>query len=482
MHSVSKLPLGRFARCVLTHPNVTRQPTVFVPCHNTANDVTATDIEAYNEPGFRDTPTKQLVRAAVVLRLSSLDFLVKHADTLFKLGNGVMGKTLFGKVMSATFYGQFCPGSKYEDVKIAAVAMQEAGVIPFFSIPAEEESKVLTNGDVEKWYADNTQTIIDCIDMTSKVNINGSPKLCHIKVTAIMDQALCKVLSDAIIANNGDDNAILESLKSFDKKPVHLDFLSEAENEHLTESLLRYDRICSHAAKQDVSVYIDAEYISFNPAIYLTCKAMMLRHNKTKPVVQITIQAYLKKAKMEIEKFRKCCQDSDIVFGAKIVRGAYMVTEQQRALDEGYEDPICDGLDATHANYNGIVKNLLRAISRKEKVHLMVASHNEDSVTHVVRRMKKLGIESNEGKVVFAQLYGLSDHVSNWLGENGYLIYKSTPLGTIEDTMPYLYRRAQENNSITKGDKRDRTLINIELSKRLRQFVFFWRKDEHTLQ
>jgi proline dehydrogenase len=38
--------------------------------------------------------------------------------------------------------------------------------------------------------------------------------------------------------------------------------------------------------------------------------------------------------------------------GAKLVRGAYMQLERARALERGYESPICDTLEQTHSNYD----------------------------------------------------------------------------------------------------------------------------------
>ena len=39
-------------------------------------------------------------------------------------------------------------------------------------------------------------------------------------------------------------------------------------------------------------------------------------------------------------------------FGAKTVRGAYMVVERARAAERGYESPVWDTLQETHDNYN----------------------------------------------------------------------------------------------------------------------------------
>uniref|UniRef100_H2ZL45 Proline dehydrogenase n=2 Tax=Ciona savignyi TaxID=51511 RepID=H2ZL45_CIOSA len=385
--------------------------------------------------------------------------------------------------MTATFYGQFCPGKTYDEINEATYAMQEAGIIPLLAVPTEEDSKNDVDGDVDSWYKENTRSFIECIDIISRVGVEGCPKVTHIKLTALVDQALCEKLGSIILENNGDDKEILGLLSTFDTKPVQLDMLSKEENLHLNESLARFEEICKHGSKRGVHLYVDAEYISINPALYLLSKAMMLRHNKTKPVLQVTIQAYLKSAKNETEKILKFCRDADIVFGAKIVRGAYLESEKSRAETQGYENPICDSLEATHDNYNEIVESLLRRISRNRngKIHVMVASHNEDSVTHVVKRLHDFGIDPMREAVIFAQLYGLSDHLTNWLGANNYPVYKSTPFGTVEETMPYLYRRAQENNSLTKGDKRDRTLINMELSKRLRQLIL-GNEDQENMQ
>ena len=48
-------------------------------------------------------------------------------------------------------------------------------------------------------------------------------------------------------------------------------------------------------------------------------------------------------------------------FGAKTVRGAYMVVERARAQELGYESPILDSLAATHANYDRCSLPIMRA-------------------------------------------------------------------------------------------------------------------------
>ena len=40
------------------------------------------------------------------------------------------------------------------------------------------------------------------------------------------------------------------------------------------------------------------------------------------------------------------------LFGAKLVRGAYLYLERGRAEEKGYPSPIHDSIEATHDNYD----------------------------------------------------------------------------------------------------------------------------------
>lgn len=60
---------------------------------------------------------------------------------------------------------------------------------------------------------------------------------------------------------------------------------------------------------------------------------------------------------------------------------------------------------------------------RRRRTVLMVATHNESSVRHVVASMAEKGIQKDSG-ICFGQLRGMCDHVSLTLGKHGYAVYK----------------------------------------------------------
>lgn len=63
----------------------------------------------------------------------------------------------------------------------------------------------------------------------------------------------------------------------------------------------------------------------------------------------------------------------------------------------------------------------------------------------------------------------VSPHPANTLpaGQAGYAVYKSIPYGSLEEVIPYLIRRAQENRSVLRGARRERELLSQELRRRL---------------
>ena len=77
-----------------------------------------------------------------------------------------------------------------------------------------------------------------------------------------------------------------------------------------------------------------------------------------------------------------------------------------------------------------------------------------------------MGLSPRDG-VYFGQLLGMADNLTFTLGANGYGAYKYVPFGSIDEVMPYLIRRAQENSEVLGGIAKETGMLRSELRRRL---------------
>jgi proline dehydrogenase len=149
--------------------------------------------------------------------------------------------------------------------------------------------------------------------------------------------------------------------------------------------------------------------------------------------------------------------------GIKIVRGAYMEKERERAEEKGYPSPICDSKEATDDNFNKVMTYVLKNLN---DMSLFIGTHNEQSCYLAMDLMNELNIPKNDNRLWFGQLYGMSDHISFNLADQGYNVAKYVPFGPVKDVMPYLIRRAEENTSVAGQTNRELNLLKIEKERR----------------
>ncbi|KAI8086763.1 FAD-linked oxidoreductase-like protein [Halteromyces radiatus] len=247
----------------------------------------------------------------------------------------------------------------------------------------------------------------------------------------------------------------------------------------------RLDQVCSLAHRYRVGIMVDAEQSYFQEAIDHVAMNLQAKYNRRDdqdhtPTVYNTYQMYTKAARAKLERDVELARRENFAFAAKLVRGAYMVSERKRAMQLGYPSPIHDTLEDTHDSFNGGVKFLLGRLhhhqmttgeplsSTTAPIVFMVATHNRDSVVQTVEEMDKQGVLPRSGVVHFGQLFGMQDQISYSLGKNGYSIYKYLPYGMIDEVIPYLLRRAQENSSVMGGVNKERALMWTELKDRIR--------------
>ncbi len=239
--------------------------------------------------------------------------------------------------------------------------------------------------------------------------------------------------------------------------------LSEKEKNEFEATKGRFDRIARACFDNNVQLYIDSEDSFYQDPIDEMTYELMTRYNKEKTVVFNTYQMYRVGMLENLQKANEDGKKKGYHVGAKLVRGAYMEKERERAEEKGYPDPIMPDKASTDKQYDDALRYCIENIDNME---LCSGSHNENSNYLLVELMEKRGLEKNDPRVFFAQLYGMSDHISFNLANAGYNVVKYVPFGKIETVMPYLFRRAEENTSIAGQSSRELELIRKELKRR----------------
>ncbi|KAM4649091.1 proline dehydrogenase 1, mitochondrial isoform 4-T4 [Amazona ochrocephala] len=227
------------------------------------------------------------------------------------------------------------------------------------------------------------------------------------------------------------------------------------------------------ATEAGVRLMVDAEQSYFQPAISRLTLEMQRRFNRDRAIIFNTYQCYLKEAYDNVTVDVELSHREGWHFGTKLVRGAYMDQERERAAQIGYEDPINPTYEKTNEMYHRCLDYILEEIKHSRKANVMVASHNEDTVKFTLRRMMELGIHPSEKKVYFGQLLGMCDQITFPLGQAGFPVYKYVPYGPVQEVLPYLSRRAQENRGFMERANRERDLLWREVKRRLLAGTFF---------
>jgi len=225
----------------------------------------------------------------------------------------------------------------------------------------------------------------------------------------------------------------------------------------------RFEKVCQKAYEENIKILIDAEEVEVQKAIDDLAILMMRKFNLSKPVVFNTIQMYRKDRLTFLDELISNESNRNVVFGLKLVRGAYMEKERQIAKSNGVESPICKTKEDTDVNFNLGLDFVFNNLNR---ISFVCASHNENSVIKVMDMMKYKNINPNDIRVWFGQLYGMSDNISFNLAKRGYNVFKILPFGSVKNLMPYLIRRAQENSSVQGQTGRELQLILNEKHRR----------------
>lgn len=239
--------------------------------------------------------------------------------------------------------------------------------------------------------------------------------------------------------------------------------LSLKEQEEWERVRTRFQKVCHYAFDKDVKLLIDAEESWMQDAADNLVEEMMMQFNKEKAIIFNTLQMYRWDRLEYLKGLHERATANQFHIGMKLVRGAYMEKEAERAENKGYANPICASKQATDDNFNAAVSYMMEHIAT---MAIFVGTHNEESSYLVMELMAKKGLAKNDSRICFGQLYGMSDNISYNLAAYGYNIAKYLPFGPVRDVMPYLIRRAQENTSVAGQTGRELSLLISERARR----------------
>jgi proline dehydrogenase len=272
-----------------------------------------------------------------------------------------------------------------------------------------------------------------------------------IKVTGLARFGLLEKLDEAALAKSGYEGK------------VHTEVLTKPEIEEWDRVIARMHRICSIASEKKVGVLIDAEETWIQDPVDALTMQMMQAYNGQTAVVYNTIQLYRHDRFQFLKDSYQAAENKGFILGAKLVRGAYMEKERKRAEEMNYRSPIQPNKEATDRDYNQAVEFCIDHI---ERIATIVASHNENSNLLATKLLVKKNLPLHHEHIHFSQLYGMSDNITFNLAKAGCPVSKYLPFGPINDVVPYLMRRAQENSSVSGQTGRELGLIQKELKRR----------------
>jgi len=378
------------------------------------------------EIAFESKSNAELKRAhflfSVIGRRSVVAFGKSFTNLAFSIGLPIKG------MIRATIFKQFVGGENIEDCEktIEALHKFNIGTILDYSVEGKESEESFDAAEKE------------IIRTVKKASNDKRISFCVFKVTGLGRHHI------------------------LDKRSKGKKFTDDElkEWQRIEQRVLR---ICEACKISGVPVFVDAEESWIQDAIDELALDMMRRFNKEKSIVYNTAQMYRHDRLEYIRSLYKISQDEGFYLGLKLVRGAYMEKERRRAVEMGYQDPIQPDKASSDKDFDAALEF---CVTRIDKIAICLGTHNENSSLLLAKRLDELKIPHGNPHVYFAQLLGMSDHISYNLSKQGYNVAKYVPYGPVKEVVPYLIRRAEENTSVKGQTGRELSLIQKELKRR----------------
>ncbi len=239
--------------------------------------------------------------------------------------------------------------------------------------------------------------------------------------------------------------------------------LTPSEKEEWDKVVLRYEKVAKASHEKDIPLLIDAEESWMQNAADELIESLMEKYNKEKVIVFGTLQLYRHDRLDYLKQLYQRAKIKGFKIGMKLVRGAYLEKERERAIEFGYKDPICKNKSDTDKNYNEVMQYMFDNL---EDMAIFNGTHNEESSSLFMKLIDRSNYLRTDSRLWFGQLYGMSDNISYNIAKEGFNVAKYLPFGPVKDVMPYLIRRAEENTSVAGQTNRELELIRAEKKRR----------------
>ena len=239
--------------------------------------------------------------------------------------------------------------------------------------------------------------------------------------------------------------------------------LSGEEKNEWARVVDRFEKVAKACYDMDECLLVDAEESWMQKAADDLMESLMEKYNKDKVIVFSTLQLYRHDRLAYLKGLHERAKQKGFKIGMKLVRGAYMEKERERAQIRKYPDPICRNKEDTDQNFDEVLRYMFDHL---EDMAIFCGTHNEESSYLLMKLIMESNYDKKDQRLWFGQLYGMSDNISYNLADQGYNVAKYLPFGPVKDVMPYLIRRAEENTSVTGQTNRELDLITKEKKRR----------------
>ncbi|RKP05977.1 FAD-linked oxidoreductase-like protein [Thamnocephalis sphaerospora] len=228
----------------------------------------------------------------------------------------------------------------------------------------------------------------------------------------------------------------------------------------LLETLDRLSRLCRAAIAKgedetSVRLMVDAEQSYLQPAIAYMARQVSSEFNRGRPepLIYDTYQLYLRRGLGNMVEDLAMAERAGYRWAGKLVRGAYVTAERRYAQENNRVSAVWPTKADTDRSYDRGAELAIR-LAGAQTAHVVVATHNHSSVAGAADLMSAIAQDGTEQhqdlcqRIHFAQLLGMGELITARLLTAGYQSAKYVPYGPVQEVVPYLVRRAEENGAM----------------------------------